>query len=353
LLTKIIVFFAVGSSIIVLNQWDLIIENSMVSWQNAFLTYILLSPLLFLASAANQSKSRINSGIQSLNDEISNADGLYAAMSNLQKLSGQVHENASRVNKASSSRIEFAENAVDLSQHIVRSADEIAESSQQCEVNLNNAINCNAVISEQVNELNTLLRDAASSVADSMTLIGDFHDSFDKINGMADTISAISSQTNLLALNAAIEAARAGESGRGFAIVAEEVKELASRSGKSATEISSLLEQMSDSVEALVGQLSTLNGTMDNAVGEEDVGINVINEEIERMAIAMSEVTKFSTHTTKLAVVQKDELTSVVEKMESLAGDARKSMEGSAANMEVGCQLLVQLDEINESSRMM
>ncbi|MGY1449395.1 methyl-accepting chemotaxis protein [Pseudomonas chlororaphis] len=115
-----------------------------------------------------------------------------------------------------------------------------------------------AVIQQAASEM----RQIAANIEDSSTLIAKLGERSEQITAIVNTIRAIAEQTNLLALNAAIEAARAGEQGRGFAVVADEVRQLAARTSGSTAEISGMIDMIQQETQQAI---ISMDGTRDRA----------------------------------------------------------------------------------------
>ena len=140
-----------------------------------------------------------------------------------------------------------------------------------------------AVVEQTVNGI----RELADNVSQASETINQLQEDTNRVNVVLEVIRGIAEQTNLLALNAAIEAARAGEQGRGFAVVADEVRNLASRTQESTEEINQMLEQLQSAASKAVTMMESSQASVEQGVkSANDAGesLVVITETVNTIA---------------------------------------------------------------------
>ena len=295
--------------------------TGLVLFSIAFLVVALLTVYRRIIAAlggepavASEVVKQVAAGDLSVEIPVANTDStsLLAAMkvmqSNLQKLIGEIQTNADMVTSAAKKMTIAAENVAGSSQQQSASSLEIAAAMEQSTVSINlmsDSANRAQTISGDsellMNETSGVVSEAVNRIAKIATVVEQASQTVRTLGQESENVSKIvlvikevADQTNLLALNAAIEAARAGEQGRGFAVVADEVRKLAERTTQSTQEITTMISSMQssarDAVTCIEDAVANVNEgvILTKRVGESVSRLGASSHEVKEVIIDVS-----------------------------------------------------------------
>ncbi|RBP85513.1 methyl-accepting chemotaxis protein [Marinomonas rhizomae] len=218
---------------------------------------------------------------------------LHGTVSHLKKIGHNLAGQASAAHLSSrNSSLKLEEQQHNISMvataihQMAQATQEIASNATNTAINADETVTASNIGQTQVLKSQESIRTLAADIQDVATVINDLSKNADGINTILTTISGIAEQTNLLALNAAIEAARAGEQGRGFAVVADEVRVLSQRTYSSIEEIQKMIESLQQITKDAVGKIQLSHTRANNSV--EDV--NQAKESLDKIQMSVTTI---------------------------------------------------------------
>jgi twitching motility protein PilJ len=285
------------------------------------------------------------------------ADSFNLTIYNLQKIVKQVKVAAREVNRGAADNEEFArglssdalrqaeELAVSLNsvQMMTASIQEVAESARAADQVAQKASDAALKGGEAVENTMAGILQIRETVAESTRKVKRLAESSQEISKIVGLISQIASRTNLLALNASIEAARAGESGRGFAIVADEVRQLADRASKSSKEIEQIVLQIQGETSSVMaameeGTQQVIEGTQRAEQAKRSLeDIIQVSSQINQLVSSITQATSEQTETSRYVsqVMQSVELTAQETSQEAQrVSDSLQNLVGVASDLQ-------------------
>jgi methyl-accepting chemotaxis protein len=250
------------------------------------------------------------------------ADGTDQQSSSIQQTLTSVSELSQAIDgvaKGAHEQAEAVQNTVEISNIINQIMTEVGEFAKNVAESSKVASGSAGKGSQVMQETISGMRRIKNTVDQSVVKVTEMGNRSQQVESILDTINDIASQTNLLALNAAIEAARAGEHGKGFAVVADEVRKLAERSSAATSEIAKIINGIQQSVQDAVT-------VMEDGVNEVEKGVQLANHAGESLSSIHQDINILNTQAEQVEIAMRS--------MSNAVGDLLKSSETVSAVVE-------------------
>lgn len=275
------------------------------------------------------------------------SDELTASSEQSAQAAGQVADTITNVATGAFHQVDTVEQAMSFVQEMTVAINHIASNSKKVSEKSGETARAAAAGGEAVLQATNQMQVINNSVTQSAEVVEKLGERSQQIGEIVDVISGIAAQTNLLALNAAIEAARAGEQGRGFAVVADEVRKLAEQSHEAAKKISTIIRDIQS--ETNIAVVTMNQGTDEVTRGTEVIAAtgDHFNSIVTMVEELNSEIKEISASADKLSV-SSDEVVRSVGSVKTVASNTAADTQTISAAAE---EQSASMEEIASSSQ--